>query len=126
MPHTYDINHILTQSYIPKISSEFDTPPEFIPHIKPFELGHVHEGRMVDPSYPDKERIKRGFRFIGFDCLININEPICPRFVLEFYSSVKIKRDRIYFIQFRCRISHYNVHVSLKQFAQILELPSNG
>ena len=126
MPHMYDIDHILTQSYIPKISSEFDTPPEFIPCIKPFELGHVHEGRMVDPLYPNKERIERGFHFIGFDCLLNINEPICPRFILEFYSSVNIKRDQNYIIHLKCKIGHYNVHVSLKQFAQILELPSNG
>ena len=61
MPHHYDYDHTFTQYYLPKISFEPNTPPELIPSYKQLEIGYVHEGRMVDPSYLDKERIEEAF-----------------------------------------------------------------
>ena len=126
MPHTYEVDYTLTQSYIPKLSLEPHSEPEFIQIFKELEIGHIHEGRFINPSHEDKEPINRDFHKIGFDCLLNINETIFPRFILEFYSGVKIKRDQDYSIHFRCSIGHYVFSISLEQFAKILGLPYHG
>ena len=126
MPHSYDYDHTYTQYYLPKISSEPNTPPELIPSYEQLEKGYVHEGRRVDPTYLDKERIIEAFRYIYFDCLVNIHEPIYPRFILEFYSSVKIIRDENHSIHIHCRIGHHSFQVSLEKFAQALGLPCYG
>ena len=73
-----------------------------------------------------KKRIEEAFRYINFDCLVNIHEPICPRFILEFYCIVKIIRDENHSIYIQCRIGHRSFQVSLEKFAQALRLPCYG
>ena len=126
MPHTYEIDYILTHVHIPKLSSEFCSKPKLIQKLKVLENGHIHEGRFIVTSYVDLEPINRAFKRIDFDCLLDINESVCPRFLLEFYSQVKIKRNQDYSIYFRCCIGQYKFSLSLEQFAQILGLPYHG
>ena len=85
MSHIYDFDHLNTYSYAPRISLEPTTPGS---HIRPYvnvETRRFHEGRVVDPSLGFDEDINTTFRVIGFDCLLHINEKICPRFVIEFF-----------------------------------------
>lgn len=70
---------------MPGISYEPAAPGN---HIHPYinlETGRFHEDRVVDPSLIYDRDINISFRAIGLDCLLNINEYICPRFVVEFF-----------------------------------------
>ncbi|GKE39849.1 hypothetical protein Tco_1463254, partial [Tanacetum coccineum] len=33
------------------------------------------------------------FQAVGLEPFLTLNEPICPRFVVEFYHSLEVKRD---------------------------------
>ena len=82
MSHEYDFDHLLTDTYIPQISQEPTTPGNHIRAYVNLETRRFHEGRFVDPSLIYHRDINTSFRDIGFDCLLHINEYICPHFVL--------------------------------------------
>ncbi|GJZ69257.1 hypothetical protein Tco_0632807 [Tanacetum coccineum] len=48
----------------------------------------IHEGRSVLPYYYTYNNINTKLNDMGLYHMYNLDEPICPRFVLEFYSSV--------------------------------------
>ncbi|GKB84348.1 hypothetical protein Tco_0956620 [Tanacetum coccineum] len=52
-----------------------------------------HEGRTVTPSFISKNNMLPFFQVVGLDTFLTLNEPICPRFVVEFYHSLEVKRD---------------------------------
>ena len=47
----------------------------------------IDEGRVVDESFLNDTNIPQIFLKIKFDCLLHINEQICPVFILEFVSN---------------------------------------
>ncbi|GJX56919.1 hypothetical protein Tco_0286816 [Tanacetum coccineum] len=53
---------------------------------------YVHEGRTIDPSfYSDlSDDLVAMFKAIGFDCLLSLDEQICPRKM----SSLKVKQPK--------------------------------
>ncbi|GKA66465.1 hypothetical protein Tco_0766273 [Tanacetum coccineum] len=60
---------------------------------KSIENRNIHEGRVVDQAYYKSNNIERLFTNIRFDCLFKINEPIVPRFILDFYSQVTYSQE---------------------------------
>ncbi|GKE06629.1 hypothetical protein Tco_1398647 [Tanacetum coccineum] len=52
-----------------------------------------HEGRFVTPSFIEANNMLPSFQAIGLEPFLTLNEPICPRFVAEFYHSFEVKRD---------------------------------
>nr|GEZ47349.1 hypothetical protein [Tanacetum cinerariifolium] len=58
-----------------------------------FEKRLLHEGRMVTPSFISENNMLPFFQAIRLDPFLTLNEPICPRFVVEFYHSLEVKRD---------------------------------
>ncbi|GJS52707.1 hypothetical protein Tco_0626069 [Tanacetum coccineum] len=78
----------LTKSYIPKVSKIPGISPTIAQFYKPIENRNIHEGRVVDQAYYKSNNIERLFTNIRFNCLFQINEPIVPRFILDFYSQV--------------------------------------
>ncbi|GJV68161.1 hypothetical protein Tco_1483670 [Tanacetum coccineum] len=80
---------------------------------------------IVPEASPDmKERSTS--RSIGFDCLLNINEKICPIFVLQFYKSVRIIRNLNGTISIAFIINNFEITLSLVEFARILKIPCQG
>ena len=126
MPHIYDFDLSRTLSYIPKVSSEPYLPVDFVQSFKNVESRGIHEGRTVDPQLIAQEQIDIAFHAIGFDSLLTINEQICPRFILEYFREIKIKRNQDNSISFRAWVGSYRFSLSLKEFAQILEIPCQG
>ena len=126
MPHIFDFDLHLTHAYIPKISLEPYTPPEFVQSFRDIESRYIHEGRTIDPLYVTQEYIDRAFQTIGFECFLTINEFICPRFIQEFFSEVKIKRIQDNSMHLTFRIGYFGFALTLKEFSQILRLPCHG
>ncbi|GJX41209.1 hypothetical protein Tco_0256199 [Tanacetum coccineum] len=52
-----------------------------------------HERRIVTLSFIAENNMLPFFQAIGLEPFLTLNEPICPRFVVEFYHSLKVKRN---------------------------------
>nr|GEY82782.1 hypothetical protein [Tanacetum cinerariifolium] len=91
--------------------------------FKNHERCFFHKGRVVHSSYLDDSNIRKIFFAINFDCLLNIDEQICPLLVLEFYKSVRITQnfDQTILIAFIIRI--IEIVLPLHCFVQILCVP---
>ncbi|GKD69677.1 hypothetical protein Tco_1323767 [Tanacetum coccineum] len=62
--------------------------------------------------------IRAKFESIDFDCLLNINEQIVPRFVLEFYSQLTFDYNSTgYFVV------NFVIPLTLEEFGQLLKIP---
>ncbi|GJV98349.1 hypothetical protein Tco_1553601 [Tanacetum coccineum] len=88
MPKATTTDISLTKSYIPKVSKIPGISPTIAQFYKSIENRNIHEGRVVDQAYYKSNNIERLFTNIRFNCLFQINEPIVPRFILDFYSQV--------------------------------------
>ncbi|GJY49342.1 hypothetical protein Tco_0439298 [Tanacetum coccineum] len=82
-----------TKSYIPKVSEIPGFSPVLAQFYKPIKNRCIHEGRVVDQLYYKSNDIERLFTNVRFNCLFEINKPIVPRFILDFYSQVKVQTD---------------------------------
>ncbi|GJW55998.1 zf-CCHC domain-containing protein [Tanacetum coccineum] len=93
MPKATTTDVSLTKSYIPKVSKIPGISPTIAQFYKPIENRNIHEGRVVDHTYYKSNNIERLFTNIRFNCLFQINEPIVPRFILDFYSQVTYSQE---------------------------------
>ncbi|GKA16912.1 hypothetical protein Tco_0696749 [Tanacetum coccineum] len=115
-----------TKSYIPKVSEIPGFSPVLARFYKPIKNRCIHEGRVVDQLYFKSNSIEQMFTNIRFNCLFEINEPIVPRFILDFYSQVKVQTDEHDYLLISFMIQHEFITLSLSQFGQILRIPYNG
>ncbi|GKC08764.1 hypothetical protein Tco_1000374 [Tanacetum coccineum] len=83
----------LTKSYIPKVSETPDISPTIANFYKPIKDPCIHEGRVVDQLYYTSHHIDRCFSNVRLNYLYEINEPIVPHFILDFYSQVTLQRE---------------------------------
>ncbi|GJR15832.1 hypothetical protein Tco_0798484 [Tanacetum coccineum] len=110
MPRATTTDISLTKSYIPKVSKIPGISPTIAKFYKSIENRNIHEGRVVDQAYYKSNNIERLFTNIRFDCLFKINEPIVPRFILDFYSqvtllSIPVKSSKI---PYNVQANYYN------------------
>ncbi|GJU47059.1 hypothetical protein Tco_1204325 [Tanacetum coccineum] len=94
--------------------------------FKHLEKRLFHERRVVDPSYIGHSNVPKVSSAINFDCLLNINEQICPLFVLEFYKSVWITQNRDQTISIAFIIKNQDIVLPLSNFAEILRVLCEG
>ncbi|GJV24233.1 hypothetical protein Tco_1376928 [Tanacetum coccineum] len=106
------------------ISHEFRPPIK--EKIRNLEERYIHEGRVVFDNFTDLNYVQSLFDFIKFECLLEINEQVCPRFILEFYSQYRLSYsdEGEMFVKFV--IQNQLFSYSLKNFAQILGVPYEG
>ncbi|GKA83399.1 hypothetical protein Tco_0804994 [Tanacetum coccineum] len=84
MPRKSSEDYKNTRHYIPQISHEFRSPIK--EKLRNLEERYIHEGRVVFDNFTDLRYVRSLFHFVEFECLLEINEQVCPRFILEFYS----------------------------------------
>ncbi|GJV62099.1 putative reverse transcriptase domain-containing protein [Tanacetum coccineum] len=85
---------------------------------------HFHEGRVIKPDFLKNEpNLCNTFAAIGFDCLLDLDEQICPIFVLQFYKSVCIIRNLNETISIAFVIDNVETILTLENFAWILRIP---
>ncbi|GJY46938.1 hypothetical protein Tco_0436001 [Tanacetum coccineum] len=114
----------MTQNYIPLISSEFNQPLQNT--IANLEKWYFHEGRVVSQNFENMSHIRAKFESIGFDYLLNINEQIVPRFVLEFYSQLAFNYNFEGHFVVNFVIQSKSFSPTLEEFGQILKIPFKG
>ncbi|GJX30541.1 hypothetical protein Tco_0238620 [Tanacetum coccineum] len=88
MPRKSSKDYKNTRHYIPKISHEFRSPIK--EKLRNLEERYIHEGRVVFDNFTDLNYVRSLFYFVEFECLLEINEQVCPRFILEFYSQYRL------------------------------------
>ncbi|GKD47939.1 hypothetical protein Tco_1276915 [Tanacetum coccineum] len=124
MPRKSSKDHKNTRAYIPMISHEYRTPIK--EKLKDLESCYIHEGRVVFDNFVDLNYVRSLFHFVEFECLLEINEQICPRFILEFYSQYRVSYsdEGQMFVEFV--IQNQFFFYSLEEFSQILDIPCEG
>ena len=126
MPKVITEDISLTKNYIPKVSQLPTTSPSIARIYRQIEDRNIHEGRVVDQAYYQSDFIESSFTNIHFECLFQINEPIIPRFILDFYSQVTVQTDDFGSIFISFMIQHEFITLTLAQFGQILQIPFSG
>ena len=91
-PGTFS-DHKDTLKYLPKHHMTKGLTTTQVNIFKGLEKWYVHEGRTIDPSFLEGTSIHQDLATINFDCLLDIDEQICPRFILEFYATVCLSSD---------------------------------
>ncbi|GJY15042.1 hypothetical protein Tco_0385464 [Tanacetum coccineum] len=70
--------------------------------------------------------IRAKFRSINFDCLLDINEQIVPRFVLEFYCQLTFTNNSSGQFVVNFVIQNKPFSLTLEEFGEILKIPFKG
>ncbi|GJV38276.1 ribonuclease H-like domain-containing protein [Tanacetum coccineum] len=126
MPKSIHKDHQDTTFYIPKYHRTEGLSDADRAIFKSLERRFFHEGRAVHSSFLDDSNIPQVFFAINFDCLLNIDEEICPLFVLELYKSVRITQNVDQTISIAFIIRNLEIVLPLHHFAQILRVPCEG
>ncbi|GJU90650.1 hypothetical protein Tco_1303073 [Tanacetum coccineum] len=106
------------------ISHEYRSPIK--ERLRNHESRNIHESQVVFDDFADLNYVRSLFHFLEFECLLEINDQIYPRFILEFYSQYQINYsdEGRMFIEFV--IQNHFFSYSLEEFAQILDIPYEG
>ncbi|GJW27561.1 retrovirus-related pol polyprotein from transposon TNT 1-94 [Tanacetum coccineum] len=90
-------------------------------------LQEMSRTMLNEQLLPQSSGVTRSmFSHIEFDCLLEINEQIVPRFILEFYSQYRINYDLQGQMIVEFVIQNQLFSFSLKEFGQILGIPYKG
>ncbi|GJS76605.1 hypothetical protein Tco_0726486 [Tanacetum coccineum] len=124
MPRATGLDHQKTRNYIPLISNEFNQP--LLNTMANLEKGYFYEGRVVSPNFKNMSHIRAKFESIDFDCLLDINEQIVPRFVLEFYCQLifTYNPEGQFLVNFV--IQNKSFSLTLEEFGQLLKISFKG
>ncbi|GJZ43909.1 hypothetical protein Tco_0591164 [Tanacetum coccineum] len=88
MPRKSSKDYKNERHYMPIMSHEFRSPIK--EKLRNLEERYIHEGRVVFDNFTDLNYVRSLFHFVEFECLLEINEQVCPRFILEFYSQYRL------------------------------------
>ncbi|GKC07005.1 hypothetical protein Tco_0998615 [Tanacetum coccineum] len=127
MPKSTDVDHHDTAYYIPVYHRTGWFTEEEREVYKSLVNRLFHEGRVILPNFLDDEpNLRNIFAAIGFNCLLDINEQICPVFVLQVYKSVRFIRNLNGTLSIAFVIDNVETTLTLENFAQILKIPCEG
>ncbi|GJS84005.1 retrovirus-related pol polyprotein from transposon TNT 1-94 [Tanacetum coccineum] len=124
MPRKSSEDHKNTRAYIAMISHEYHTPIK--EKLRDLESRYIHEGRVVFENFADLNYVRSLFHFVEFQCLLEISEQICPRFILEFYSQYRVSYSDEGQMIIDFVIQNQFFSYSLEEFALILDVPCEG
>ncbi|GJR35625.1 hypothetical protein Tco_1211309 [Tanacetum coccineum] len=124
MPRKSSKDYKNTRHYIPKISHEFRTPIK--EKLRNLEERYIHEGRVVFDTFTDQNYVRSLFYFVEFEYLLQINEQVCPHFILEFYSQYRLSYSDKGQMFMEFVIQNQFFSYSLEEFSQILDIPCEG
>ncbi|GKA02247.1 hypothetical protein Tco_0674912 [Tanacetum coccineum] len=112
-----------TKEYLPRVHRTRQMDEEHRESYRILEKCLFHEGRIFTPSFIVKNNMLPFFQAIGLEPFLTLNEPICRRFVVEFYHSLEVKRNEedIPFIEFK--LGQFTFTLTLYHLSQILKIP---
>ncbi|GKB73135.1 retrovirus-related pol polyprotein from transposon TNT 1-94 [Tanacetum coccineum] len=93
MPQLNQKDYQRTKAYLPRIHLSKVMDEEVRESYRRLESRLFHEGRFVTLSFIKLNNMLPTFQAVGLESFLTLDEPICPRFVVEFYHSLEVKRD---------------------------------
>nr|GEY86681.1 hypothetical protein [Tanacetum cinerariifolium] len=88
---------------------------------------YTNKGRTIDSTFlDDQPNLRPILVAIRFDSLLDINEKICPIFVLQFYKSVRLICKLNGTIAISFIINNFEITLTLEEFARIFKIPCQG
>ncbi|GJU50384.1 hypothetical protein Tco_1219939 [Tanacetum coccineum] len=124
----YQQDYKKTRAYALKIYNDPNMSDTLRDIYRTLESRYIHEGRTIDPSFYNdlSDDPVAKFTAIGFDCLLSLDEQICPRFIFEFYKTLKLERDSNNHFSIQFIINNHHFNLSLAQFVKLTHLPNQG
>ncbi|GKE43782.1 hypothetical protein Tco_1471066 [Tanacetum coccineum] len=86
----------------------------------------IHEGQVVFQIFDNLVYVGSMFSHIDFECLLEINEQIVPRFILELYSNYRVSYTLEGQMLIEFVIQNQFFSYIIEEFGLILGIPSNG
>ncbi|GKE37077.1 hypothetical protein Tco_1460482, partial [Tanacetum coccineum] len=77
--------------------------------------------RIVTPSFITENNMLPFFQAVGLEPFLTLNEPICPRFVVEFYHSLEVKRDEEECPYIKFKLGQLTFKLTSSQLSRILQ-----
>ncbi|GJQ99561.1 hypothetical protein Tco_0522546 [Tanacetum coccineum] len=82
-----------------------------------------HEGRFVTSSFIEADNMLPSFQAVGLESFLTLNEPICPRFVVKFYHSLKVKQNEEECPYIEFKLGQFTFKLTSSQLSRILQTP---
>ncbi|GKB55918.1 hypothetical protein Tco_0912104 [Tanacetum coccineum] len=117
-----------TRAYAPKIYNDPNMSDSLKDIYRTLESRYVHEGRTINSSFYNdlSDDSVAKLTAIGFDCLLSLDAQICPKFIFEFYKTLKLERDSNNHFSIQFIINNHHFNLSLAQFVVLTHLPNQG
>ncbi|GJW35701.1 hypothetical protein Tco_0058621 [Tanacetum coccineum] len=93
MPQLNQKDYQRTKAYLPIIHCSKAMDEEVRESYHRLESCLFHEGRFVTQSFIEVNNMLPTFQALGLESFLTLDEPICPRFIVEFYHSLEVKKD---------------------------------
>ncbi|GKE53697.1 hypothetical protein Tco_1488853 [Tanacetum coccineum] len=110
-----------TKEYLPRVHRTKQIDEELRESYRILEKCLFHEGRIVTPSFIVENN--PFFQAIGLEPFLTLNEPICPRFVVEFYHSLEVKRNEEDIPYIKFKLGQFTFMLTPSRLSQILKTP---
>ncbi|GKB74949.1 hypothetical protein Tco_0936361 [Tanacetum coccineum] len=112
-----------TKEYLPRVHRTRQMDKELMESYRTLEKRLFYEGRIVTPSFIAKNKMLPSFQAVGLEPFLTLNEPICPRFVVEFYHCLEVKRNEedLPYIEFK--LGQFTFKLTPSRLSQILKTP---
>ncbi|GJW54523.1 hypothetical protein Tco_0098608 [Tanacetum coccineum] len=117
------VDYKRTKDYLPRVHRSRQMDEELRDSYRTLEKRLFHEGRIVTPSFIAKNNMLPFFQAIGFEPFLTLNEPICPRFVVEFYHSLEVKRNELDIPYIEFKLGQFTFTLTPSRLSQILKTP---
>nr|GEV16838.1 retrovirus-related Pol polyprotein from transposon TNT 1-94 [Tanacetum cinerariifolium] len=110
-----------TKDYLPRVHRSRQMDEELRDSYHTLEKRLLHEERIVTPSFIAENNMLPLFQAIGFEHFLTLNEPICPRFVVEFYHSLEVKRNELDIRYIEFKLGQFTFTLTPSRLSQILK-----
>ncbi|GKE55984.1 hypothetical protein Tco_1495169 [Tanacetum coccineum] len=112
-----------TKDYLPRVHHTRQMDEELRESYRTLKKCLFHEGRIVNPSFISENNMLPFFQAVGLKPFLTLNEPICLRFVVEFYHSLEVKRDEELRPYIEFKIGQFTFKPTPSRLSRILQTP---
>nr|GEV06746.1 retrovirus-related Pol polyprotein from transposon TNT 1-94 [Tanacetum cinerariifolium] len=121
--HRLSVNYKRTKEYLPRVHRTRQMDKELKESYRTLDKRIFHEGRIVTPSFISESNMLPFFQAVGLEPFLTLNEPICPRFVVEFYHSLEVKRDKELNPSIEFKLGQLTFTLTPSRLSRILQTP---
>ncbi|GJY41201.1 hypothetical protein Tco_0428471 [Tanacetum coccineum] len=112
-----------TKEYLPRVHRTRQMDKDLRESYRILEKCLFHKGRIITPSFIAENNMLPFFQAIGLKHFLTLNEPICPRFVVEFYHSLEVKRNEEDTPYIKFKLGQFTFKLTPSRLSRILKTP---